>query len=310
MERERHGYLTSSLKLFFGLIVILVFIWSFNPETISLIQQQITKTNIFFVCLFIFLSTVPTLLRWIFLVTSNNLKVNTKSVIISYYSGFLLNSVSPANIGGDIYRAFAIQNSNNKYPTIINALLHERIYGLINLLILVALLSILFPSPNFYMSQENSQIIMGLLLLIICGFLFFKKALTIRLKKFKTFKFLSKYLNFDNTSYQYDFYVLLLSCLGFLCWALAIFLVCQELNMHLTYMNILIISAIVEIIRMVPLTFQGIGVREPSFAFIASEFFGSNFEVAFFGGLIIYACLSIINLTLGAIFYFQLNFKD
>ena len=79
--------------------------------------------------------------------------------------------------------------------------------------------------------------------------------------------------------------------------------------MNLSFSNILIISALVEIIRFIPLTFQGIGVREPSFALLASEFFGSNFEVAFLAGLIIYACLSLVNLSLGAIFYFFSGLK-
>ena len=50
------------------------------------------------------------------------------------------------------------------------------------------------------------------------------------------------------------------------------FFILQELNLNLDFSDVLIISGLVEIIRFIPITFQGIG-KEPSFAILASELF-------------------------------------
>ena len=131
----------------------------------------------------------------------------------------------------------------------------------------------------------------------------FKKNIVFQLNKVRIFQKALKYLNLNNTNFIYDSVILLLSISGFIFWAAAVFFVCYQLDMGLSIFNILIIAALVEIIRFAPLTFQGIGIREPSFAYFASEFFGSSFDLAFLAGLIIYLYLSIINLFLGFCFY-------
>ena len=310
LKKARHRIMKLAFRVSLGILIITVFLLNFDPSSISIILDNLTTINVVIASIFIVLSTLPTLIRWVFIAKKNYISSSAISLINYYYAGFLFNAISPANLGGDLYKFVSVKKDTiNSNQDIVNILLHERVYGLISLFLIVCM--------GFLASQNHISFINGLwyeiaftsACLTLLLILFFKKNAIAKLNKIKFLRPILSYINFNRANFIYDINVLLLSFLGFFLWAVSIFIICYELNMNLSFSNILIISALVEIIRFIPLTFQGIGVREPSFALLASEFFGSNFEVAFLAGLIIYACLSLVNLSLGAIFYFFSGLK-
>ena len=178
------------------------------------------------------------------------------------------------------------------------------------MLFIVSFGFLLSPNQYLFINNPSIEIPIYLISLILFFILFFKKIILSQLIQIKLFTKLLSYINFRSVNVKYDITIIILSFLGFSLWAASIFFVLQELNINLDFSEVLIISGLVEIIRFIPITFQGIGIREPSFALLASELFGINFELAFLSGLIIYACLSLINIFLGSAFYFINNFKN
>ncbi len=300
--------MTTFFKALIGITIIFIFLFNFDQSSLSAIKENLTLMTLVSSCFLIVMSTIPTLVRWIFIAKKNYITSNVNNLINFYYAGFFFNSVSPANLGGDAYKFISIKKaSKNNNEEIINILLHERIYGLISLIFIVLFALILSPNQFLFSGNVTEEPIILFISLSVCLILFFKKRI---LFKFGQASFLQKFtsfLNFNNTNLTYDLTILMFSFLGFLFWTGAIYLICQELNISLDFVNLLIVAAFVEIIRFVPLTFQGIGIREPSFALLLSELYGTNFEVAFLCGLIAYSCLSLINILLGIIFYFFNN---
>jgi len=305
-----HRIMKLAFRVSLGILIITVFLLNFDPSSISIILDNLTTINVAIASILIVLSTLPTLIRWVFIAKKNYISSSAMSLVNYYYAGFLFNAISPANLGGDLYRFASVKkDTDNSNQDIVNILFHERAYGLISLFFIICMGFLTSQNHTFFINGLWYDIAIIFSCLILLLILFFKKNAITKLNKIKFLRPTLSYINFNRANFIYDIAILLLSFLGFFLWAVSIFIICNELNMNLNFGNVLIISALVEIIRFIPLTFQGIGVREPSFAFLASEFFGSNFEVAFLAGLIIYACLSLVNLFLGAIFYFFRGIK-
>lgn len=299
-----------ALRVCLGILIITVFLVNFDPSSISIILDNLTIITLVIASIFRVLSTLPTMIRWVFIAKKNYISSHVMSLVICYYASFFFNTISPANLGGDLYKfGFVKTDTNNRRQDIVNILFHERVYGLISLFFIICIGLLTIQNYTFFINSLWYYIAIIFSCLILLLILFFKKNAINKLNKIKFLRSTLSYINFNKANFIYDITILSLSFLGFFLWAVAIFIICNELNMNLNFGNVLIISALVEIIRFIPLTFQGIGIREPSFAFLASEFFGSNFEVAFLAGLIIYACLSLVNLFLGAIFYFFIGLK-
>ena len=315
MEKSLEGARNKIVKIVFkvaiGVLILGIFLFNFDQSSLLIIKDNITMPTIFLSSLFIILSTLPTLIRWIFIAKKNYINSAIINLAYYYYAGFFFNSISPANLGGDAYKFLSVKKgTDNSNQDIINVLLHERIYGLISLLFIVSFGFLLSTNQSLFINSFSNEIAIYLISLILFFILFFKKIILSQLIQIKIFtKFLS-YINFRSANVKYDITIIILSFLGFALWAASIFFVLKEFNINLDFIDVLIISGLVEIIRFIPITFQGIGIREPSFAILASELFGINFELAFLSGLIIYACLSLINIFLGSAFYFVNNFKN
>jgi glycosyltransferase 2 family protein len=298
-------------KVVIGISILGIFLFNFDRSSLLIIKDHLTIPTILLSSLFIILSTLPTLIRWIFIAKKNYISSTLINLANYYYAGFFFNSISPANLGGDAYKFLSVKKgTDNSNQDIINVLLHERIYGFISLLFIVSFGFLLSRNHSLFISSLFNEIAIYLICFILFFILFFKKIILSQLTQIRIFTKLLSYINFRNANVKYDITIIILSFLGFSLWAASIFLVLEELNINLGFSDVLIISGLVEIIRFIPITFQGIGIREPSFALLASEFFGINFELAFLSGLIIYACLSLINIFLGTAFYFTNNFKN
>jgi len=308
LERARNNIMKAVFKALIGVFIIAIFLFNFEQSSLTVIAENLSISTLFLSCFLIILSTFPTLMRWLFIAKRNHIFSPILNLTYFYYAGFFFNSISPANLGGDLFKFLSVKKSTaSTNEEIINILLQERIYGFISLIFIVSFG--LFFSPNYFFVINGFPIKPPIYFL--CFFIFtillFKKNFLFFLSQIKHLYKLTSYINTNRASLIYDLVIIALSFLGFLFWVSSIFLICQELNINLGFSNILIIAGLVEIIRFIPLTFQGIGVREPSFALLASEFFGCNFELAFVSGLIIYSCLSLVNMMLGVAFYSSNN---
>ena len=91
-----------------------------------------------------------------------------------------------------------------------------------------------------------------------------------------------------------------LTFIGILLWVLSIQAVASGFGLVVPVLELAAVATLVELIRLVPVTVQGIGLREGAFAYLLS-FFGHNLEQCYVVGLVAYLALSVSIVLCGPI---------
>lgn len=92
---------------------------------------------------------------------------------------------------------------------------------------------------------------------------------------------------------------MLLSFAALAIWIAAVNVVATSLGLGLTLTMLGMVVILTELVRLVPISFQGIGVRELTFAFLA-HLAGAEMETGFLVGTLAYLALSISLILSGA----------
>ena len=159
MERARNKIVKIVLKVAIGVLILGIFLFNFDQSSLLFIKDNITMPTILLSSLFIILSTLPTLIRWIFIAKKNYINSAIINLAYYYYASFFFNSISPANLGGDAYKFLSVKKgTNNSNQDIINVLLHERIYGFISLLFIVSFGFLLSPNQSLFINSLSIEI--------------------------------------------------------------------------------------------------------------------------------------------------------
>ena len=66
--------------------------------------------------------------------------------------------------------------------------------------------------------------------------------------------------------------VLLISVVAFLVWVTSVFVISNSMGMNIPFYIFVLVGSLVEVIRFVPISIQGIGIREASFAFFLTSY--------------------------------------
>jgi len=97
--------------------------------------------------------------------------------------------------------------------------------------------------------------------------------------------------------------VLFLSLIGAAGWCLMVLLIARDLGIDIQVPAILMICTMAELVRLIPLTVQGIGVREGTFA-MAFVLVGQSAESGFAVGVVAYLLVSLADILIGFIGWF------
>jgi len=230
-------------------------------------------------------------------------------------SSYIYNFVTPANLGGDFYRAILIKKTHS-YPEIIEILLRERFIGLSSLLFFIIYAS-LFIFIDETISVGLLQYIYSplFILFFILSLLIAKNpskltSIFFRIAFLKKYQLPKKFIRSFSTTRT--LIVFFLSTLSFLTWSFSLWLISKDLNISITFTEIILISSIVEIIRFIPISIQGIGIREGSFSLMLT-LLAYPPEFGFAIALVGYAILTISQLifgTLGKAIYLKLDYQE
>lgn len=253
--------------------------------------------------LLLHLSYIIYALRWTLIVNFPLKEHNLSKPFLNYLVSLFYNSFTPANIGGDIYRIYADSSSTNSKTKIISLLLYERILGLI----LFAFFSILALRNviSFLLIQNYSQTFLIFFLIIffaIIFVLFVLKKPIIKLIQ-NNLKIYESLLTVKNTFLNKQ-----LTVLCFIISFIGIFISVKAFNFLLFHNGITIpfwklfgIYCAIELIRAIPISYQGFGFREAFFAFCLMNLEISSFEDAIylsgFYYIIVSLALAIIGFT-------------
>jgi glycosyltransferase 2 family protein len=226
-----------------------------------------------------------------------------------YLVGTFVNFFTPANIGGDIYRVLALRDATGGSMPVVAAVVRERFLGLaVYLFAYVVLLGLAWREfsavAHFWTSLPFLLLVACIAALALLAgpaqavlAVFARRPwVAARARWLQAAEFLRFSMIFRNWG---EFARLVaLSAAGTALWVAVVALVSSRLGVGLGWAAIGAVAIAAELIRMIPVTLQGIGLREGAFAYLF-QLLGQSAEAGFTVGLISYLALSCALLATG-----------
>lgn len=234
----------SLIKIVISLTLVAFVLNTIDTKRLIEILLNVNLFWLFLAFIFYNLSKIVSAIRLIYYFREIGINIKHKSNLILYYVGMFYNLFLPGGIGGDGYKAYLLNKYHNpKLSLIIQALLFDRISGLIALIFLGALLYPFssFDIPIFY------YLAFGLIFLTYPLFFIVSKKLD---------KFL---LYFKHTT-------LLGLVVQILQLVSALFII-YSLNSDVPIVEFLVLFLISSVVSVLPISVGGVGVREFTFLY-------------------------------------------
>ncbi len=224
---------------------------------------------------------------------------------------------TPANIGGDAYRFFNLRRDTNA-GNILALLVVERVLGLIAYLItfLVSLTYVWLAYPKL---EEKSRIFftyaglsvgLALIALLVLPRLIALFALVKPLSKTRLQLVLMTCLDGISANRGKGLFFLLgYSVLAVMLWIFAVGVIAKGLGIQPGWAALGVTAVLAELIRLVPITLHGIGLRESAYAFLFSML-GQQPEHGFVLGTVCYIVLNFAALAVGTTGFLIIQFGE
>ena len=225
-----------------------------------------------------------------------------------YFKSLSFNFFTPSALGSDGFRLAILKSRQYQTKFILISLFRERFIGLYGSIILL-FISAFLVRPYIDKGSEFKTLNTATIVLcsiIICAALGLSLLFTKTTRRTNSHRCnlkhnrpsprsllthcvdIAHYAAFDN-----DLVLQLLTLVGHVCWALAVYLVCSSLNHEISLSVILYAILLTEFSRLIPLSIQGLGIREVVFAYVLSGF-GYETHVMYAAGGICYIMLAMM----------------
>jgi uncharacterized protein (TIRG00374 family) len=223
--------------------------------------------------IFLFFSAVLIIsLRWKVLLDAHAIHVPFNKTVAFYLVGFFFNNFLPTVIGLDIIRAVYVSNTYGKRTECFASVISEKVIGILGILLLGIFFLPLFIVKDRFIIYIFSGLLL-LAILFLAGIFFFPKRGRLRgiswLFKPRILKSLKERLSrlYDALYYYKDrrfilFQTLVLSVVYQIILISIFFFIGRSLSVTIPYYYYLAFIPVINIGSMIPLTPNGIGIRE------------------------------------------------
>lgn len=270
------------LKLAVGLlIVVLLLIFKVNLAKVGEAFVQSHPGWILLAGALHIIGLLISAYRWQLLLRVSDVTAPIKGLIVSYLIGGFFNNFLPTRVGGDVYRVIDSKRYSGSLLRPFAVIIVERLTGIYGL-ILIGIAALAFY-PRFH---EVRGLATALFILALAGFIFtivfygsnrfsqWLKAVTARFPAKISTKLLAMFEAFwhFSRSKKIVFYAFLLGILLQFNVILYYFFIARGLDMPLKLLEASIVVPILICIQLLPLTPNGIGVREFSYIYLLKPF--------------------------------------
>lgn len=301
-------------KLLFKTIIsiglILFLVKKANPFAI-LESLRIVNLSLLGICfLLIIFGVIVCSYKWYLLLLVQKVAISMRRLIPFYFVGIFFNNFLPTGIGGDIVRIYNTAKYSKKGMASLTSVFMERFTGLIAL-VLIAMVALGF-SYRMGISRDVIFIVNGLFLLclaltvILFNKIVFNKC-NLLVRKFRSGYLWNKIEKIHQTIYFYrGSKTALGKAIGvsFLFQFLSIiigYIISLSLNLHIPLLYFFLFIPIISVITMLPVSLNGIGIREGSYIYFFTKV-GATSAEAFSMSVLLYALLVFTSLIGGAIY--------
>lgn len=260
--------------------------------------------------------------RWYVLLRALNDEPKFGYLTYLYYIGFFANNFIPSGFGGDLVKVVSLRQSHGHGAEALSSVMMERVTGLVGSS-LIALIALLWNLSVHAATLDLPWFLWVLILVTAIGiplaFFFARWSNPIKIlnryyPKATSLPFYTKIENLVNTIHRYPLKALVTSLLISLPFTLNLILVqitiAWALGVHLPFRIFALYVPIIAIINLLPITFNGLGLREGIYTFLfvpigvpaatavsmSLAFYFLRFSAGLLGGLM-YALRSILSFT-------------
>lgn len=222
-----------------------------------------------------------------------------------FCTGTFLNTFTPANIGGDVYRFVMLRRDGRRY-FILLALFRERLVGLH---------SYLLGYLIFWLGYVAVSGPRSLILDLLAGAIFIAQAglwgLPVLLGRIRRYGWFAgrrktkavmdacwRASRFKSTGEFMSIFFLSMAALGI--WYVAILYLANVMEIRIAPAALGIVVVLAELIRLLPVSAQGIGLREGAYAYVFT-LVGASGEAGFALAAVGYLALTVAILLMGVI---------
>lgn len=264
-------------------LILICILWFFLKDNSKDLLKTLKSANIGLL-LFGFglfaLNILALSYRLIYVLKTQNIKLNVSESIIINFIGFFFNSFLPTAVGGDIARGYYLAEKNKeKKIESFTAIIADRTIGLISITF-IAIIALFFIKTNLITLQTRLAIIAFFSLTILFVIFSINERLASKLgfliKTVRFFKIepaakrIYKVLNDFRHFKQESLIVFVIAFLGQLLVITVAFIIAKGLNIDLPYSIFLIFMPIVGAASMIP-SLGGTGPREGAFILLFSK---------------------------------------
>jgi len=209
-------------------------------------------------------------LKWKLILRSDGLDTPYFQLLKAYYIGNFLSLFLPSSFGGDIYRVYALSSNNQSLGKTTSSVLFDRLTGLLALLTIALFAYVSLPGGSYDVA------LIALYSAGIAAFFMLTSQRAVAALRESRVKLIQKssVLLASFRTYRLD--------LGMLCQVTAISLVFQftivvinkiyalALSIGIAFSELLVIIPLVYLTEVLPISINGIGVRDSAFVFFYS----------------------------------------
>jgi hypothetical protein len=308
--RRRALYL-SILQATVSVVLVAIALATFQWEALAQTIGRLSLAACGIASIFVLLSALLTGVRW-YALARNIVPGTLYWHLDHYFRATLLNAVTPANIGGDVYRLVLFGRQPAGTIPVALLLLRERYFGLMSFCVMYLLAFAAIAVLDIELIEGNAPILVPFAVFAAMAVAAMAAAPWIfrRLSRLTggrvgryvaaTARLMLEVASFHSAA---SFCLLLgLSLLSLLMWVFAILVVSDAVEAALWLPVAAAVAVAVELARWVPISIQGIGVRESLYAWLLASLAGVPAEVGFVIGAAAYIVLSATTVTLGGVF--------
>jgi uncharacterized protein (TIRG00374 family) len=281
-----------------ALIAVLVYVLDFR-QTIETLGQLNPKVLIAPACLLL-LQTFISSYKWRCILLIDNAVIGLGYLFRTYFIGQFFSLFLPSSIGGDVYRVARIKDKVKSFTQRLSSVLFDRASGLYGLIVVGA-----FGAIGF-MFSELIFVLIGLILVTPVMILILTRDSVIQTLADSDRHFIRSFGEVLSSHRRYltsrkIWLVLFISILFHTNVVFINYLYSQALGMEITILELFMIVPLIYITDMIPLSINGIGVRDSAYAFFFAAL-GYVPEHAFALSLLVLAMRYVVGAVGGVLF--------
>jgi uncharacterized protein (TIRG00374 family) len=312
LKKENHKRLATILRIIIGIALIALLIWRLDLRKILDNIRGIETIYLFYAGIPYFLFIVVSAWRWQVLLDYKKFNISFGRALVIYFIATFFNNFLPTTIGGDVMRV--LYSMKDRRADALATVLVDRILGFVGLFIF-ALFAVLYLFIIKQQTEFLPFIIAGLIIISVITYLLFSRRaygkLAPVIKKIKILK-LGERLNrlyeaaidFNGAWYAIALCIVL-SILIQAFLALGPFFVMKGMSLSnsVDILPFFIYIPIINVVSMIPISFNALGVREYFYVLLFSRV-GFTAETSVVISLVAFFIYFLLSLVGGLFFIF------